>query len=185
MLAEWASSAAIAAEDVAAVRGVLLDEVGRRSETASGRLADFFDEIYLRGTPYEGMTPGGSEASILSITGDLLREFYDMHYRPDNMALVIVGDLPVSQIEPLVQQHFAHVEARPAPAPADERSAPAVTPVGDPFADIVTDPDHDPPYVSLDWRLPSWPTGTVGGERLPGDRGTHRPHGRVAAGRIA
>ena len=166
VLAEWASAADIAAEDVAAVRGVLLDEVRRRSETASGRLADFFDEIYFRGTAYEGMTLGGSEASILSITDVQLREFHDTHYRPDNMALVVVGDLPVGQLATLVQRHFAGVEALPAPAPVDERRAPAAAPFGDPVADTVTDPDHDPPYVSLDWRLPSWPTGTVGGERL-------------------
>lgn len=166
VLAEWASAAAIAAEDVTAVRGVLLDEVRRHGETASGRLAGFFDEIYFRGSAYEGMTLEGSEASIRSITDDQLREFYDTHYRPDNMALVIVGDLPVSQIEPLVQQHFADIEARSAAAPAADRDPAAAAPADEPVVDIVTDPEHDRAYVSLDWRLPSWPSGNVGGERL-------------------
>ena len=36
----------------------------------------------------------------------------------------------------------------------------------EPVTGVVTHPDHGPIYVSLDWQLPAWPAGTVGGERL-------------------
>ena len=167
VLSQWASAATILPEDVEEERGIILDEYRLRDESASGRISNFLDAIYYRGTVYEGMLIGGSQESNSTVTAEDLREFYDTWYRPENMAVVVVGDLPVTQMEALVVEHFADFAPRTPSAPAQpDRSAFTVTFVTEPVTGVVTHPDHGPIYISLDWQLPAWPQGTVGGERL-------------------
>ena len=167
VLAEWASAATILPEEVEKERGIVLDEYRLRDESASGRMANFLDAIYYRGTVYEGMLIGGSEESNKTVSAADLREFYDTWYRPENMAVVVVGDLPLTQMEELVVEHFDGLAPRTPSAPEQpDRSAFTVQFVTEPVADVVTHPDHGPTYISLDWQLPAWPAGTVGGERL-------------------
>ena len=167
VLAEWASAATILPADVEQERGIILDEYRLRDESASGRISNFLNAIYYEGTIYEGMEIGGTEESNSSITAEVLRDFYDTWYRPDNMAVVVVGDLPVSEMEQLLVEHFGDL-----PAPADalpaqpDRNPFTVQFVTEPVTDVVTHPDHGPIYISLDWQLPAWPTDTRGGERL-------------------
>ena len=167
VLSEWASAATILPEDVEEERGIVLDEYRLRDESASGRISNFLDAIYYKGTVYEGMLIGGSEASNSSVTAAQLREYYETWYRPDNMAVVVVGDLPVTQMEQLVVEHFGDWAARADAAPAQpDRNAFTVDFVTEPVTGVVTHPDHGLTYISLDWQLPAWPAGTVGGERL-------------------
>ena len=167
VLSEWASAATLLPDDVDAERGIVLDEYRLRDESASGRVSNFLDAIYYSGTVYEGMLIGGSEESNLSMTAEVLREFYDTWYRPDNMAVVVVGDLAVSEMETLVEHYFAELAPRtPTAPPQPDRSAFIADFVDEPVTDVVTHPDHGPIYISLDWQLPAWPEGTVGGERL-------------------
>ena len=167
VLSQWASAATLLPADVDAERGIVLDEYRLRDESASGRIGNFIDAIYYSGTVYEGMLIGGSEESNSSMTAETLREFYDTWYRPDNMAVVVVGDMPVVDMETLLLHHFEDVTARtPAAPPQPDRSAFIADFVDEPVTDAVTHPDHGPIYISLDWQLPAWPAGTVGGERL-------------------
>ena len=167
VLSEWASAATLLPADVDAERGIVQDEYRLRDESASGRISNFLDAIYYSGTVYEGMLVGGSEESNQSMTAEVLREFYDTWYRPDNMAVVVVGDLPVSEMETLVEHYFAELAPRTPTAPLQpDRSAFIADFVDEPVTDVVTHPDHGPIYISLDWQLPAWPAGTVGGERL-------------------
>ncbi|MCY3586976.1 MAG: insulinase family protein [Acidimicrobiaceae bacterium] len=167
VLSEWASAATLLPADVDAERGIVLDEYRLRDESASGRISNFLDAIYYSGTVYEGMLIGGSEESNLSMTAQDLRDFYDTWYRPDNMAVVVVGDLPVSEMETLVEHYFAELAPRtPTTPPQPDRSAFIADFVDESVTDVVTHPDHGPIYISLDWQLPAWPAGTVGGERL-------------------
>lgn len=167
VLSQWASGATLLPADVDAERGIVLDEYRLRDETASGRISNFLDAIYYSGTVYEGMLIGGSEESNLSMSAEDLRDFYDTWYRPDNMAVVVVGDRPVSEMESLVERHFAELVPRTLTAPPQpDRSAFIADFVDEPVTDVVTHPDHGPSYISLDWQLPAWSEGTVEGERL-------------------
>ncbi len=167
VLSEWASAATILPADVEDERGIILDEYRLSEESADGRISNLLNEIYYRGTVYEGIQVGGSLESNSAITAEDLRDFYETWYRPDNMAVVVVGDVPVLQLEALVADHFADFSAPTPAVPAQpDRSAFTVQFVSEPFADVITHPDHGSSYVSLDWQLPAWPNGTVGGERL-------------------
>ena len=167
VLSEWVSAATLRPEDVEAERGVVLDEYRLRDESASGRIGGFLDAIYYTGSIYEGMLIGGNEESIAAITAEQLREFYETWYRPDNVAVVVVGDLPVTEMEQKVEQFFGGLEARADPLPAQpERHAFTADFVAEPLTDVVTDSDFGFISMSIDWQLPAWPASTAGGARL-------------------
>ena len=167
VLSQWLSAATLRPEDVEAERGIVLDEYRLRDESANGRIGGFLNAIYYTGSVYEGMLIGGSEESNKAITAKQLREFYETWYRPDNAAVVVVGDLPVAEMEEKVEQFFGGLEGRDDPLPAQPvRHAFSADFVDEPLTDVVTDPDFGFVSMSLDWQLPAWPAGTVGGARL-------------------
>ncbi len=167
VLSEWASSATIAPEEVEAERGIVLDEYRLTDQSANGWLSNFLDAIYYSGTVYEGMLIGGNEDSNSSITSEQLRDFYETWYRPDNMAVIVVGDLPVADMTQKVTQFFGDLASPVEPMPPQpERSAFTADFVDEPVIAVATHPDYGFISMSIDWQLPAWTPSTFGGDRL-------------------
>ncbi|GAA0282752.1 insulinase family protein [Alteraurantiacibacter aestuarii] len=61
---------------------------------------------------------GGTDETIDAATAQRLRDYYEAHYRPDNVALIIVGDFDPDRARQLVEQYFASWEAPPSDPPA-------------------------------------------------------------------
>lgn len=87
-----------------------------------------------------GTSALGTSASLRGFTVDQLREFHATHYRPDNAALIVAGDVTAATLLPLLEKHLAGWRAAagssagpalPAPAPLTAR---AVTLVDKPGA---------------------------------------------------
>ena len=78
--------------------GVVTDEWRSRTQTVDGRLSEVAEGLYLAGTPYDGRDPIGTEESINSVPRDELVAFYDAWYRPDNAAVIVVGDIDVDDM---------------------------------------------------------------------------------------
>jgi zinc protease len=167
VLSQWLSAATLQPEDVEAERGIILDEYRIRNESANGRISEFLNAIYHTGSIYEGMLIGGDEDSNAAITPAQLREFYEVWYRPDNAAVIVVGDLPVALMEQKVQEYFGGI-ARPTDALPTQPVRHAFTAdfIDEPLTDVVTDPGFGFTSMSIDWQLPAWPAGTTGGDRL-------------------
>ena len=51
--------------------------------------------------------PIGTIETIEAANGDRLRELYDRYYRPQNVAIVVVGDYDPDMVEQAIAQHFA------------------------------------------------------------------------------
>ncbi|MCY3785351.1 MAG: insulinase family protein [bacterium] len=162
ILSQWGHAATIAETDVVEERGIVRDELRLRYETGAGIINRIFDHAYVVGTPYEGRQAIGTAESIESMTPETLRAFYETWYVPSNMALVVVGDLPVEELEALVEEHFGAIPAGEAPPAPDTFS-----PIGaEPAYLTATSPSQGYSYMSLDLKIPPWNGGTVGGERL-------------------
>ena len=167
VLSEWASAATILPADVESERGIVLDEYRLFDESPDGRIGNFLHAIYHSGTVYEGMLVGGDEQSNSSITAEQLLAFYETWYRPDNMAVVVVGDMPVDDMAQRVEGFFGGLTNPAEPMPAQpERSAFTADFVDEPVIDVVTHPDYGNISVSIDWQLPAWTPATVGGDRF-------------------
>lgn len=59
----------------------------------------------------------GSDKTLNSITHEELLAHYEAFYGPNNMTLLVVGDVEPDKIFPLVEQQFGSIPARPAPTP--------------------------------------------------------------------
>ncbi len=81
--------------------------------------------LYGEHTPY-GHPPDGTKAALESFTRDQVRAFYEAHYGPENLLLVIVGDASVEQAEEAAASCFGRWipgKAAPASPPVEEESA--------------------------------------------------------------
>ncbi len=162
VLSQMAHAATIDPEAVVAERGVVLDEYRFRVADSYGYVSAEFDRIYTEGTPYEGRHPVGTAQAIEATTAADLRAFYETWYVPSNMAVVVVGDVPIDDLQALVEEHFAPIPAGNAPA----FWLPEVTPDPEPSYYVVTDEGQGFSYISLDIPIPTSEPGTVDGQRL-------------------
>ncbi|MCY4069233.1 MAG: insulinase family protein [Acidimicrobiaceae bacterium] len=161
-LSQMAGSASFTPGAVDSERGVILDEMRLAVESLSGYVGREFDRIYTSGTPYEGRDPIGNLDTVSSFSAADLRAFYSEWYVPANMAVVAVGDMEVSELEALVQEHFGPLPASPGRIPPNIR----ITPNPESSSHVITDPRHSYSYISLDIPIDPLDLATAGGARL-------------------
>ncbi|MFQ5557096.1 MAG: M16 family metallopeptidase, partial [Acidimicrobiales bacterium] len=163
VLHEWATAATLVPADVIAERGVVRQELRESIETGDGQIFSQFTDVYTADTAYAGFDPIGTAESVEAMIDTELRDFYDAWYRPENMAVVAVGDLPADELEAAIADRFSTMSARSGPATRTEAQA-TFDPV--PSSYVFTHPDAGAPYLSIDFPVPGWDGSTVGGERL-------------------
>ncbi len=152
VLAEWARGATLEPDAVAAERGVVREEYRRSEESAAGRVSDVTRQVLFGGTNRLGRDPIGTLESIDTMRTEELRAFYDTWYRPENMTLVMVGDLgdATAQFDRIAAQlgELSGVgDAQPQPEQTD------VVGFAEPTYDVITDPELTRSEVSVAWRI--------------------------------
>ena len=161
VLAQWAAAATIDPAEVRAEEPVVREELRIRDESGQGIVNVAFEQAYFAGTPYEGVNVSGTAASVRQLNDRDLRAFYDTWYRPDNMAVIAVGDRSLDDLEDKIVERFSDLEARGDLAPPVE--------VGDfalrtePLVDVVIEPSFADSFISIDIPLRAWDPSTVGG----------------------
>jgi zinc protease len=138
VLQQWLSSATIDPAQVEAERGVILDEWRGSEGSSDGRIYNGLEELFLTGSPYEDRDPIGSDAAITGMTAEPLRAFYDDWYRPDNAAVVVVGDVDPADIEDGIRDRFGSLGPRGESPPRPELT---IAPATAPRVVIVSEPD--------------------------------------------
>jgi zinc protease len=163
VLAEWAARATIEPAQVTAEIGVVRDELRQSRETVDGFVFTRFEEIYTAGTPYENHIVIGDADLVEATTAETLRAYYERWYRPDNMAVVVVGDLPLDELESEVRSRFEGLTNPDSPL---ERADVEIELDAEPVTEVIVHPDNGTDNLSIDIPIPVWATGTVGGERM-------------------
>ena len=105
LLSEWAYRVSFDPEDVAAERDVVLEEWRMTEPEANRASQQVYDDFYAGSRQLE-RHPIGTEESIRTATAEGLREFYDTWYRPDNMAVIVTGDIDTAEVQALIDQYF-------------------------------------------------------------------------------
>ena len=82
----------------------------------------FQSVVYGRNHPY-GHALGGDEASLNALTSDDVRGFYDTYFRPNNSALIVVGDVKPDAVVAKLEKAFANWKSGHVPA-VDVSAAP-------------------------------------------------------------
>lgn len=105
VLADYARGALLLEEEVERERGIILAEK-RSRDSAAARVWKRQLQFAFAGTLPAQRDPIGVEEVIQATDSQLLRSFYDRWYRPENMMVVVVGDMdPVEAVDKL-SSHF-------------------------------------------------------------------------------
>jgi zinc protease len=67
-------------------------------------------------SPY-GLPVGGTKADVEQFTVDQVRYYYNTYYRPDNAALVVVGNFKQDELMKLINQTFGAIPKTTTPLP--------------------------------------------------------------------
>ena len=118
ILRDWAGGIAFDAKEIEAERGVVLEE-WRLSQGAQMRLAEKQLPLLLRGSKFAERLPIGLPDTIKTAPREAFLRFYKDWYRPDLMAVIVVGDLDLDKAEAEIKARFASLagptKSRPRP----------------------------------------------------------------------
>ena len=150
ILSEWAARISFEDEEIDKERGVLIEE-WRLGRGARARIFDKQAPVIFHGSRYaERLTIGDKETLELA-PHDTLRRFYRDWYRPDLMAVVVVGDFDPARVETLIRDHFEAIPQASGPRP---RVAYPVPDHDATLTTIVTDPEATTTMVRVLHKLP-------------------------------
>ena len=161
VLHDFAAGISLLPEEVEKERGVVLEE-WRGRLGAGSRLTDKQLPVIFQGSRYAERLPIGLPEVLKNAPRARLLAFYEKWYRPDNMAVVVVGDLPVDQAEKLVRETFGKIPAAKGAAASVDTSVPAHQ---DTLINMSTDPEAQGWSVSLAFKGKAEHENTVGGYR--------------------
>ncbi|MDE5799958.1 MAG: insulinase family protein, partial [Paramuribaculum sp.] len=122
ILHDWANDLLLLPEEIDKERGVIHEE-WRRSNVGQMRILErVLPEMYP-GSKYGYRLPIGTMEVVDNFPYQALRDYYEKWYRPDQQAVIVVGDIDVNYIEGKIKEMFADIEM---PANAAERIYEAV-----------------------------------------------------------
>src|SRR5918993_3928101 len=122
-LHDFAAGVLLLPEEIEKERGVVLEE-WRGRLGARSRSMDIQLPVLLRGSRYAERLAIGTPEVIKGAPRQRFVDFYKKWYRPDEMAIVVVGDLDAAAAEKMVRARFEGI-ARPAtPVATVDRTVP-------------------------------------------------------------
>ena len=145
VLEDWAHQVTFDDKDIDDERGVIVEE-WRLGLGAEDRMMKKYLPVLLKGSRYAERLPIGDMNIVKNAPYSEFRKFYRDWYRPDLMAVIIVGDLPVKEMERKMKQHFATL-ANPVDAP--QRLEYDIPGNEEPLIAIVTDKEATASIVQL------------------------------------
>lgn len=137
ILADWAGGLAFDPEEVEKERGVVVEE-WRLGQGADERMRQKYWPVIFGGTRYGERLPIGKKEILETFPHEALKRFYADWYRPDLMAVAIVGDIDPAAIEQRVKELFGALRN---PAKPRRREPYAVPPNSRLQAAVARDPE--------------------------------------------
>lgn len=160
-MADFAGGLDLDPEQVDKERGVVVEE-WRGRLGAGTRVRDQQIPVLFHQSRYAERLPIGKPEILRTAPPARLRAFYDTWYRPERMAIVIVGDVDPTAIESDVRSAFGALQAR---APAVEPPSATVPLHRENLVNITVDPEITQSSVQIVRKLPNEPDATIGDYR--------------------
>src|SRR5580692_1604868 len=161
ILEDWAQAASFDQSGIDHERGIVLSE-WRMNLGAGERTQDTIRRVQLEGSRYADRSPIGNPDIIEHAQREQLTRFYHDWYRPDLMAVIVVGDVDRDAVTAMIKEHFSSLAP---PSPERPRQAFDVPDhPGTRFA-VVTDKETTATAVQVSDLRPARNQGSVGGYR--------------------
>lgn len=137
VMEDWAFNATLSDEQINKERGVVLEEL-RLGLGADKRMQDKYLPKLLYKSQYAERLPIGKKDILENFKPDVIRQFHKDWYRPDLMAIVVVGDINVDEVEKKIKDNFSKYKN---PAKPRERKTFDMPNHKETLVAIETDPD--------------------------------------------
>lgn len=124
VLEDWAQGVSMKDHAIDMERPVVLEEE-RLGKGAGDRMTRVLLPEVFNGSKYAQRLPIGKEALLKNFPHEAIRRFYADWYRPDLMAVVVVGDIEPDQAEKMIRAHFAQLKNPEHERPRDYAKVPA------------------------------------------------------------
>ncbi|WP_158074603.1 M16 family metallopeptidase [Rodentibacter genomosp. 1] len=142
--------AQITASDWEDERKIILEE-WRTRDSSKRRLFEQRQSSYRVGSRYENRPVIGTEKSINTMPVTELQRYYKTWYVPNNMQLLLVGDIKANEAEKLIKTFFADLPRKVLPTRGNDYYEPALD--EQIKVDRLSDPQNSNSQVSYLWRF--------------------------------
>lgn len=143
ILHDWSNDLTLEDKEIDKERGVIHEEWRTRTGAMMRMYERAFPEIY-EGSKYAYRLPIGTMEVVDNFPYQVLRDYYEKWYRPDQQGIVVVGDIDVDKIEAKIKEMFSPIKM---PENAAER---IYFPVPDNKEPIITiEKDKEQPNVQI------------------------------------
>lgn len=146
VLEDWAFNNLLDKNEIEKERGVVLEE-SRLSKGAQARMMRKYFPRLFNGSKYAERLPIGTDSILKNFKPATLERFYRTWYRPNLMAVIVVGDIDPVEMEKKIVSHFGKYKN-----PVGAKPRPALTPIKPrltPEAIVVTDEEQTNTLVQL------------------------------------
>ena len=116
VLKDWSNGLTLATEEIDKERGVIENEWRLRSSPMQRMMERNLETIYP-GSKYGRRMPIGTMEGVKNFKPEVLRQYYHKWYRPDNQAIIVVGDIDVDRTEQKIKEMFSGIKLDPNAAP--------------------------------------------------------------------
>lgn len=137
VLSDWASGVSFDDEEIDKERGVVISE-WRSSLSGEQRMQQNYFPIIYHNSRYAKRMPIGDPELIKNISYQRIKDFYNDWYRPDLMAVVVVGDVDISETEEKISKYFSAI---PSKNNTRKKQNNTIPPHPETFISINTDPE--------------------------------------------
>ncbi|WP_375563103.1 M16 family metallopeptidase [Bernardetia sp. OM2101] len=150
ILKDWASGVLFEDEEIDKERGVVIEE-WRRGKGANERMRTQYWQTLLKDSQYAKRLPIGKKEILESFEYETIRNFYKKWYRPDLMAIVVVGDIDVEEMEKKIKATFEGIPKTKQPPMRPKFSIPMNE---KPLAKVVSDKEATNNQLMLFYKFP-------------------------------
>lgn len=137
VLEDWAGGVLFDAAEIDKERGVVLEEE-RLGKGADERMNKKALPAILQGSKYADRIPIGTTEILKTFKPETIKRFYKDWYRPDLMAVIVIGDIDPTTAEGLIKKHFEKLKPNPQ---AKKREYAKIPPRAKSEGLVVTDPE--------------------------------------------
>ena len=153
VLHDWSGFVTCDPAEIDNERGVIIEE--KRSRDAADWRMYMAARPYIYGdVPYAKRTLIGGYDQLANFKHQSLTEFHQKWYRPDNQAVIVVGDIDVDAVEAKIKALFSDI---PVPAAPVEKPVYKIADNIEPIVGLITDPEAQYSYVELLWKREPMP----------------------------
>ena len=123
ILHDWADGLLLEPKEIDKERGVIHEEWRLRTSPVMRMLYRCLPTLYP-GSKYGERLPIGLMSVIDNFEYQALRDYYEKWYRPDNQAIIVVGDVDVDRTEAQIKKMFSDIVMPENPAPVVRETVP-------------------------------------------------------------